>query len=183
MNAPRYKGSIAGEAHIGRRLRVGIGADVDQRRDAALHRALDRGTDILGLLDKFTIATERLDHLVIALIAEVAADIAAGLARGKPAVVGNYDDDREFVADGGVHLHAIPAEGAVTAQDHYRAIRGGGLGADAERNAHAHASVRTGIEARAGLICRNRLAGEIENFVTVNDENGVAGNHVLDFIA
>src|SRR5271166_4274980 len=101
--------SISRKAHVGGRLRLGIGAYIDQRGLATLDGALDGGPDRIGLFDKFAVAAERLDHFVIALETEVAADSAAGLARSESAVVRDDDDDRQLVANRRVHLHPVPA--------------------------------------------------------------------------
>src|SRR5438552_4110502 len=168
--------SIASEAHVGRGLRVRVGAYVDQRGLAAFHGALERWANLVGLLDEFAVAAERLYHLVVTLVAEVAADVAAGLARGEASVVRDDDNDIQLVPNRGVHFHPVPAKSAVTAEHHDRLVRRGSLGAEAERDTHTHASVRPGVEAEARLIDGNRLAREVEDFMAIDDQDSVAGN-------
>src|SRR5207302_4377813 len=121
------------------------------------------GPDRVRLLDEFAVAAERFDHLVVALEAQITADSAAGFARGKSAVVRYYNHDRQLMADGRVHLHSVPAECAIAAEHQHGQIRTGDLGADSERNAHPHASVRPRIEAASRLINRDRLPCEVQN--------------------
>ena len=56
------------------------------------------------LFDELAIGAERLYHLVIALEAELAPDIATRLARGEASVVRDDHHDRQFVSNRGIHL-------------------------------------------------------------------------------
>jgi hypothetical protein len=81
-------GFAAGKAH-GRGAGAVVGLDVDEA-DHAL-RDLASGTlgrsDVLGLFDILGVAAERLGHLVVARVAEIAAGLIA-LRVGGPAAVG-----------------------------------------------------------------------------------------------
>src|SRR6266481_6187729 len=66
-------GLAAGKAH-GRRASAVVGLDVDKADHALLDLApgtLQGRADVLGLLDIFGVAAERLGHLVVARVAEV----------------------------------------------------------------------------------------------------------------
>src|SRR5215472_14023520 len=153
--------SVTRKPHIGGCLRVGIGAHVDQCSLATLDGAFDRRTDLIWALHEFSIAAERFDHLVIALEAEIAAHVAASLARGEPAVVRDHYHDGQAMPNSGVHFHPVPAKCPVAAQHHYGKVRAGGLRTDSEGNSDPHASMGTGIETAARLVDGNRLTSEI----------------------
>src|SRR5260370_6382987 len=134
--------SISGKSHVGRRLRIGVGADVNKCRLATLDGALNRRPDRTRLLDEFTVAAKRFDHLVISLEAQIATDAAASFARSESAVVRNHHNDRQLMANHRIHLHTVPAECAVSAEHQHREVRTRHLRSDSERDANAHASVR-----------------------------------------
>src|SRR2546423_14072735 len=84
---------VPAEPHVRRRLRFGVGAHVHQGWLAAGDGALNRRRDVVRLLDEFAVAAQRLDHLVVALETQLAADVirphvarraTSGLARGEP---------------------------------------------------------------------------------------------------
>src|SRR5258708_4081843 len=66
---------IPAETHICCRLRFWVCANVHQRRFAASEGAFDSRFDVVWFFYKFSVTAQRLDHLVIPLIAEVAADV------------------------------------------------------------------------------------------------------------
>jgi len=82
-----------------------------------------------------------------------------------------------------VHLHAVPAEGTVSTENDHRLVRARDLGTDTEWNADAHAAMRAGIQTSADFVDGNRLPGEVENLMAIDDENGVTANDLPHFFA
>src|SRR3954447_12096924 len=70
---------VHGLVHGPGRVDLGIDPDVDQRRQPALPRALERGPDVLRIADLFAVTAEHLRELVVADVAERVADPAAVL--------------------------------------------------------------------------------------------------------
>ena len=83
-------GFAAGKAH-GRGAGAVVGLDVDEADHALLDLAsgtLPGRSDVLGLFDILGVTAERLGHLVVARVAEIAAGLIALRVRGPTAVGG-----------------------------------------------------------------------------------------------
>src|SRR6266545_3471666 len=92
---------------------------------------------------------------------------APSLARSEPCIVRHHDHDRYVVTNRRVHLHAVPAEGAVSTENNHWLVRTRDLGANAKRDADAHAAMRAGIQTSADFVDGNRLPGEVENLMAI----------------
>src|SRR5579863_2171220 len=174
-------GAVVGEIHS-RRTRARIGDDVDHGGFSRGRGAFERGADVLRLVDVLAVSAEDLSHLVIAAEAEVAA--GAHTAEGRPAaVVVDDGQHRDVVAHHGVDFHAVHAERAVAAKNDDLRVGLGDLRAHSERDGDAHAAVGAGVDRVAGGKDGDRLAREVEDLVTVGDDNRVAVHEVADFLA
>src|SRR5215467_14260386 len=118
LSADLFSGFAAGEAH-GCGAGAVVGLDVDKADHALLDLlpgALQGRADGLGLFDIFGVAAERLGHLVVAGVAEIAARLVVLRVRGPTAIETDHAQQRQFVPDRGVELHRVLPEGAVAMQ-------------------------------------------------------------------
>jgi hypothetical protein len=96
-------GLAAGRAHR-RRAGAVVGLDVDEAAHALLFLAsgtLPGRSDVLGLFDLLGVAAERLGHLVVARVAEIAAGLIAFGVGGPAAVEADHAQQWQFVPHGG----------------------------------------------------------------------------------
>ena len=87
------------------------------------------------------------------------------------------------MAHRGVELERVQAERAVAVHDDDLLVGLGDLGADSERQSDAHGAERPGIEPMARREGRHRLAAEVQDFLPVDHEDGVALHEILDLVA
>src|SRR5262249_40428821 len=87
------------------------------------------------------------------------------------------------VANSSVELERVQAERAVAVHHDDLLVGLGDLGPDSERQPHAHGAERSGIEAMGGGKGRHRLAAEVQDFLTVYHQDGVALHEILDLVA
>src|SRR5512145_2600412 len=78
-----------------------VGLDVDHGRLARRPGALERGPDLVRLLDELAVPAEVLGDLVVAGVAEVAAGLVLLRVRRPAAVVADHDHDGDLVTHRG----------------------------------------------------------------------------------
>src|SRR6266545_967191 len=160
-----------------------VGLDVDHGRLAGRIGPLERRSDLVRLLDELAVPAEVLGDLVVAGVAEVASGLVLLRVRGPAAVVADHDEDGDPVAYRRVELHRVDAVGSVAVQDDHLRVRARDLRADAERQPHAHAPEGAGVQPMARREGRDRLAPEVEDLLTVHDEDRVATQEITDLLA
>src|SRR3954468_1975194 len=177
--------------HGPRRERVRVHPHVDERRLAALARALDRRPDLARLGDLLAVAAEHLRELAVAHVRQLVADVApiravlldlavADLVHVR--VVADDADERQVEAHGGVEVEAGEAERAVAEEAHDLTVGVGLLGADAERHADADRPERAGVHPQAGALRLHDAAGEGDDVAAVADEPCVLGEGLVDLV-
>src|SRR5713101_6986922 len=160
-----------------------IGLDIDHGRLAGRIGPLERRSNLVRLLDELAVPAEVLGDLVVASIAEIASGLVLLRVRGPASVVADHDEDGDPVAHRRVELHRVDAVGSVAVQDDHLRVRARDLRADAERQSHAHAPEGAGVQPMARRECRDRLAPEVEDLLTVHDEDRVATQEITDLLA
>src|SRR5919202_2376486 len=177
--------------HGARRERGRLHPHVDQRRLAALARALERRPDLARLRDLLAVAAEHLGELAVADVRQLVADVAPLLAvlldlavadLVHVRVVADDPDERQVEADRRVEVEAGEAERAVTEQGEDLAVRVGLLGADAERDADADRPERTRVHPQAGALRLHDAAGERDDVAAVADEPRVLGEGLVELV-
>src|SRR4051795_4305823 len=177
--------------HGPRRERVRVHPHVDERRLAALARALDRRPDLVRLGDLLAVAAEHLRELAVAHVRQLVADIApiravlldlavADLVHVR--VVADDADERQVEAHRGVEVEAGEAERAVAEEAHDLTVGVGLLGADAERHADADRPERARVHPQAGALRLHDAAGEGDDVAAVADEPRVLGEGLVDLV-
>src|SRR5213593_2055497 len=182
---PKLLGLLGRVGREANRRRAGpvIGLDVDHGRLAGRIGPLERRSNLVGLLDELAVPAEVLSDLVVASVAEIASRLVLLRVGGPAAVVADHDEDGDPVAYRRVELHRVDAVGSVAVQDNHLRVRARDLGADAERQPHAHAPEGAGVQPMARREGRDRLAPEVEDLLTVHDEDRVATQEITDLLA
>src|SRR5207237_1280972 len=114
-----------------------VADDVDDRRLAGRHRALERRSDLVGPGDVLAVTADRLEHAVVAELGQHVEGVDPSLehrhlieARSPRAVVPEERHQGQAVLERGLELHAADPEAAVA--DHHDHLLAGArqLGAD-----------------------------------------------------
>src|SRR5438876_475836 len=160
-----------------------VGHDVHDRRLARRIGPLERGPNLVRLLDELTMSAEIHGDLVVAGVAKIATGLVVLRVRGPAAVVADDDEHRDPVAHRRVDLVPVDAVGAVAVKDDHLRVRARDLRADTERQSHAHAPEGAGVQPMARREGRDRLASEVEDLLAVHDEDRVTTQEIADLLA
>src|SRR5262245_17927946 len=118
-------------------------------------------------------ATKGIHQLLIALIAQLAPDLAP-VWISRPAAVETDDrDNREIVPHRGVHLHGVHTERAIAVEYQYGFVRPRSFRTHTKGYADSHGAKGTRIEAMPWHIRRDGLTTIIQDFLPVDDEDAV----------
>ena len=146
-------------------------------------RPYQRGANVFGFFDVLAIAAQALGHFVVARVAKIASGFFA-FGVGCPAPIqADHHQDRQLVAHSRVKFHGVQAERTVAMHHDHLLVGARGLCAHAKRHAHAHHAEGAGIQAMCRRECRHGLTTEIQNFLTIHHQNGIALHEVFDFFA
>ena len=87
------------------------------------------------------------------------------------------------MAHEGVDFHAVHAERAIPAQHDHLRVGLRHLGPQTERHSYSHAAVGAGVHAVPWSVRGNRLAGKVQDLVSVYHDDRIAVHKFAYFLA
>src|SRR5690348_3733087 len=163
-------------------------AHIHQRRLAGAERALEGGPDLLRALDPLAVAAERLDHQVIAAGCELPGRRAVRAVHldlpaqdlGPRGVVADHADDVDLLADAGLELHHVQAEGAVAVHDDDVRLGRRELRRHRVAGTRAERAERAGVEPVAEAARAEHVGRRADEVAAVADDDGVRREQLVD---